>query len=209
MTSGGASVSTLPWPTLNERPAPRQWYMTCSASRRAGAPSFASSMPSSRPMPRTSATRRCAPSDARSRFQRVRCRAFAIARAAARFRSPRASRAPRRSRPSSSRACNGRARDRRRRRGRAARSAPPSETLRRPVPCPARPCRERCRSARTRTSGRCGRGRSGSRRGSTARRDGRRRRGRSGSTRAAGSATSVERTVSMTTAPMSSSLPST
>ena len=32
------------------------------------------------------------------------------------------------------------------------------EHARRPVPCRARPCPERCRSARTRTSGRCGRG---------------------------------------------------
>ena len=36
MTSGGDSVSTLPWPTLNDRPWARQWYITCSASRRAG-----------------------------------------------------------------------------------------------------------------------------------------------------------------------------
>ncbi len=118
-----------------------------------GRRSRASSMPSRSPMPRTSATSGCC------RLQRAHAAraplrpASAPARAAARSRSLRASRAPRRSRRGSFRACNGRARGRRRRRGRGVRSAPPSETRRRPVPCPAPPCRERCRSARTRTSG--------------------------------------------------------
>ena len=57
MTSGGDSVRTLPWPTLKDRPRDRHSYIVRSASSRAGRPSgWTSSMPSSKPMPRTSPT---------------------------------------------------------------------------------------------------------------------------------------------------------